>query len=386
MGYIYILSKESNPGEYKIGYHSGTKEKLINRYITSIHDLIIHHFIQVEDHKAEEKRLHSKLSEYRIKNSNGNPCEWFRCPLSVIEQHLKHLSVLEFEKLSISTTVIENFSNTVGKEENTQKQVRPKSTFLYLDKTSSEYLVGNKDHYNSSQHYPIAFIGKFVHLDRSIKIDSSNPEFLGKSLDKYVNNRQEYKNYVFRLYHQDNNYVACDHPILLGFGYNKGSVLFTCRVNNSHMVITKENVEEYIHPDDRNMMISYLNDPRSVVPDKRWYLEHIEAFNRIDRMYNTGLIVNINKENCNIDSIYLERVKEGTCPISGRVHSHERATITRQGYMFSFSCDAGCALFIEGQKRKYIDVTPWTGDTVHDLALVAKHDIDNMYRSTGNGN
>lgn len=86
---IYVLSKGSKSDEYKIGKHSGTKEKLVSRYITAIPDLIIHHFIQVEDHKVEEKRLHSKLSKYRTKNANGNLCEWFQCPLSVIEQHLK---------------------------------------------------------------------------------------------------------------------------------------------------------------------------------------------------------------------------------------------------------------------------------------------------------
>lgn len=85
---VYVISCESIRNRYKIGHHSGSKDSLIGRYITSIPDLRVDRFIERSNAPQEEKRLHLLLSKYRMRNINGRKSEWFECTLSEIDKYL----------------------------------------------------------------------------------------------------------------------------------------------------------------------------------------------------------------------------------------------------------------------------------------------------------
>lgn len=99
---IYVLSCQALSDRYKIGKYSGTKEELIQRYITAIPDLVIHHFLPHFDKDKTEKWIHSQLREYRMKNINGRYSEWFTCTMEVIEKVLEdsnNIPIVSYEEI-----------------------------------------------------------------------------------------------------------------------------------------------------------------------------------------------------------------------------------------------------------------------------------------------
>ena len=71
--YVYILRSDLyKENLFKIGKHTGSKDKLRNRYHTASGDIEILRFIPVIDAHKHEKALHEILNKYRHKN-----LEWF---------------------------------------------------------------------------------------------------------------------------------------------------------------------------------------------------------------------------------------------------------------------------------------------------------------------
>jgi transcription initiation factor TFIIIB Brf1 subunit/transcription initiation factor TFIIB len=73
--YVYLLTSPEMllSKKYKIGKHTGTKEKLISRYKTYLVDVIVLRFVKLPgDVNNHEKALHDLLKDQRYKNS-----EWF---------------------------------------------------------------------------------------------------------------------------------------------------------------------------------------------------------------------------------------------------------------------------------------------------------------------
>lgn len=93
---IYVLSCQALPDRYKIGMHSGTIDDLVQRYITAIPDVIIHYLRPCNDVRKVEKKLHSQLKRYRMKNINERDSEWFTCSLDTIME-LLHI-LLEYRR------------------------------------------------------------------------------------------------------------------------------------------------------------------------------------------------------------------------------------------------------------------------------------------------
>jgi hypothetical protein len=71
-GIIYVLCDADNIGRYKIGKHTGSREKLIKRYQTYFPKTEILRFVEVPRALMVERYIHRALSDFRINNS-----EWF---------------------------------------------------------------------------------------------------------------------------------------------------------------------------------------------------------------------------------------------------------------------------------------------------------------------
>lgn len=77
----YILSIPSlfKQDIYKIGMHTGSREKLCNRYITSLPDLVIFYFHQCDQARWVEQEILQEYEDKRIINSRGHLSEWIQC-------------------------------------------------------------------------------------------------------------------------------------------------------------------------------------------------------------------------------------------------------------------------------------------------------------------
>lgn len=90
------------------------------------------------------------------------------------------------------------------------------------------------------------------------------------------------------------------------------------------------------------------------------------AFNRWDKLYNTGLCIG------KISGNYLSLIRKapGKCPISGKEHTSDNAYIIKRGYKILYGCHRGCVLKTDGIERKCIDITPWKGNAAEDNARI----------------
>lgn len=83
---IYIVSDPDRikKNEYKIGKHKGSRDDLIQRYITAIPMLNILLFVRVNNFSLIESKIFEKLDEFRLVNINGNKSEWVNLKLDKI--------------------------------------------------------------------------------------------------------------------------------------------------------------------------------------------------------------------------------------------------------------------------------------------------------------
>lgn len=104
--------------------------------------------------------------------------------------------------------------------------------------------------------------------------------------------------------------------------------------------------------------------------------ELVTSFNRINKIYNTGLIPGQPKGR------YLPLVRKlpGKCPISSKIHNGDNAYIFKKGGKVYYSCHRGCSIKIDSVQRKYIDITIWKGNGPSDNARLANEDVNKMRR------
>jgi hypothetical protein len=81
--FLYLLGRPDSLQTHlwKLGYHTGTRETLRQRYITSIPDLIIARMYEHEHAKTMENFIKQCFSQSRLENEGGNLSEFFRIPL-----------------------------------------------------------------------------------------------------------------------------------------------------------------------------------------------------------------------------------------------------------------------------------------------------------------
>lgn len=84
--HIYIITSPEMrvAGKHKLGYHSGSRDKLISRYVTALTEVEVVLFI--DGTLEEEQKIHDQLSAYRINNVRGNASEWYDLPIRTLIQ------------------------------------------------------------------------------------------------------------------------------------------------------------------------------------------------------------------------------------------------------------------------------------------------------------
>jgi hypothetical protein len=77
-GAIYIVSSPDMIAlqKYKIGMHTGSQQKLLQRYGTALINPMIIYFRKVDNPREIEKRILETLDSRRIVNENGHKTEW----------------------------------------------------------------------------------------------------------------------------------------------------------------------------------------------------------------------------------------------------------------------------------------------------------------------
>lgn len=113
---IYVIStlEHSKKNEYKLGYHTGVKKKLISRYTTSLINPIIHYFRYSKYAKEIEAKLKQHFEKERIINNNGNKTEWINIQLDIL--------IIEIDKI---------FSKYEKNNYNKYKQINNNQYFDY---------------------------------------------------------------------------------------------------------------------------------------------------------------------------------------------------------------------------------------------------------------
>ncbi len=116
---IYIMSTRGRArhNKYKFGRHTGTKNKLVSRYITYLTNPTIYYFEQVSNPKKIEAIIKRKLKSYRITNKNGNMSEWVRLDLEKLIRKINEI----IENYSKKPTFLKNQNKTIPKNKQFRK-------------------------------------------------------------------------------------------------------------------------------------------------------------------------------------------------------------------------------------------------------------------------
>ncbi len=91
--HIYIVTSPEMraASKFKVGFHTGDRDKLLHRYVTALNEVELVMFIRGS--LAEEQVVHDRLSPYRVPNHNGKASEWYVMPERVLI--MKVIEILE---------------------------------------------------------------------------------------------------------------------------------------------------------------------------------------------------------------------------------------------------------------------------------------------------
>lgn len=75
--HIYIVTSPEMraASKFKVGFHTGDRDKLLHRYVTALNEVELVLFIRGS--LAEEQFIHDRLSPYRVPNHNNKASEWY---------------------------------------------------------------------------------------------------------------------------------------------------------------------------------------------------------------------------------------------------------------------------------------------------------------------
>lgn len=106
---IYVVSTEegANLNKYKIGKHTGTKEKLLSRYRTYLVTPVLYFFEHMEDSIDFEKDLKVYLDQYLMMTDKGNKSEWVVVGL---EKIISKINKLKEARLNPNGPVADRFT------------------------------------------------------------------------------------------------------------------------------------------------------------------------------------------------------------------------------------------------------------------------------------
>lgn len=97
--HIYIVTSPEMrlSGKFKVGFHTGDRDKLLHRYVTALNQVELVMFIRGT--LSEEQTVHDRLASYRVPNHNGKASEWYSIPertlIAKVIDILNGLSIVE---------------------------------------------------------------------------------------------------------------------------------------------------------------------------------------------------------------------------------------------------------------------------------------------------
>lgn len=93
MGAIYVISTkaQASRNRYKVGKHSGTKNKLLSRYRTYLIKPVVYYFEQVKDYTTFERDLLACFDSHRLITDKGSKSEWVTMDLNKILRKISKL-------------------------------------------------------------------------------------------------------------------------------------------------------------------------------------------------------------------------------------------------------------------------------------------------------
>lgn len=108
-GFVYLLSNDSMPGLYKIGYtHNSPLNRAheLSRSTSCPSPFEVVFYIEIDDPREAEKRFHNQLSDYRINSQR----EFFRFDIETLITHVHYLICCPEESGAINIVETSKFS------------------------------------------------------------------------------------------------------------------------------------------------------------------------------------------------------------------------------------------------------------------------------------
>lgn len=132
MEHIYIVSETGNTMKHKLGVHSGSQHKLLQRYQTYLVNPTINFFMPIENARKYEKLCHKALQDtgrscYRENTERTKPSEWYWMNIHDMLEIVNPILAKANQKKSLENTF-----------KKTAKQSEKKSTVKQSEKKSTE--------------------------------------------------------------------------------------------------------------------------------------------------------------------------------------------------------------------------------------------------------
>ncbi len=112
MQYVYVISNamQKSRNQYKIGKHTGSMTKLVQRYKTPLINPVVYACFWCNDPDTLERRVLKCLDDKRVKDDNGKKTEWVESSLSKITRCIQD----EIEKVDEGDVYTEELSEDLS--------------------------------------------------------------------------------------------------------------------------------------------------------------------------------------------------------------------------------------------------------------------------------
>jgi hypothetical protein len=170
MEVIYIISTldKAKDNEFKLGSHTGSPKKLLNRYATPLINPILYFFLPVTESKFIESAIKNILIKFRIKNNDGRITEWIKLDLFSIINIINIVVVFNSVNLLDQINIDENKQSVnVAQKTNVKSDEIALSCKIKFKCDRCHFKTNNKRDFD-------------YHLNRKIPCTSNNQHGLAK--------------------------------------------------------------------------------------------------------------------------------------------------------------------------------------------------------------
>lgn len=185
--HFYVLARNKMElGNYKVGYHTGNKDMLIKRYVTSLPEVNIIFFKPMSRAKECEKMLLILLDGCRVTNLKERQSEWIQCEEDRLLTCVRQIEYLLNETQDLQMNVVakeskkrkrripetlgnndaQNFGGKIQKQTATPKAIISIATSPFHDPKVRELFLDHLMNIQVSEpfHVPREFLEQFILL------------------------------------------------------------------------------------------------------------------------------------------------------------------------------------------------------------------------------